>query len=577
MSRVGARRRRLWILCAGVPLALVAVAGVAFLVLSRTDADRVPPGLTIAGVPVGGLTFGDARRRLNDAILERLSAPIVLVLGETEFETSGLELGATADIEAALQDASRGRGRLSLVAARLGLADEIQIALAYRVAADPLDEVLDRLARVVERAPRPARVEYVGDEAVVLAAVTGQRLRREEAASILRSLPGRATVPTRPVEPRISDADAARAKAAADGLLLNPPEVVRGDEQRAVLSPEILRRAIRFKSRKARGTIAVVVDPIALERPLEKVFGEIEREPREASFEVLGTKVRVVPARKGRRIDTERIARELVANSSATEIPVRFAVQRPSLSTRDAAELRIEELVSEFTTEFACCEPRVANIRLAARMLDSTILRPGGRFSLNESLGRRTRKRGFVPAPTIYDGRLRDDVGGGISQLATTLYNAAFFAGLELVTHSPHQFYISRYPMGREATVSWGGPELVFRNDWKAGLLMRFTTTATSITVRFYSAKLGRRIVTETGVPYDYRAPSTIRELNTELPPGVESVIQEGSVSGFSVDYTREVYRGKTRLRNERYHVEYDPKDTIIEYGPEPAGTPAGG
>lgn len=569
MAGVGGRRRRLWVLCVGVPLALAAAAGAAFLVLSRADPDRVPPGVEIAGVAVGGLTRDEAQRRLNEAIVARLSTPIVLALGETQFETSGVELGATADVESALREASRSRDRLGLVAARLGLANEIEIPLLYRVSAGRVDEVLDRLARVVERAPRPASVAYAGDEAVVLPAATGRRLQREDAASILGSLPARATVPTRPIEPRISDADATRAKATADALLAQAPEIVRGGEQRAVLGPRTLRRAIRFEPRKARGTIAVVVDPKALERPLAKVFGDLEREPRDATFDVLGGRVRVVPARKGRRIDTARIASEIVANPYATEIPVRLAAQEPELSTRAATALRIKRLVSEFTTEFPCCEPRVSNIRLAARMLDSTILRPGERFSLNEALGRRTRKRGFVPAPTIYDGRLRDDVGGGISQLATTLYNAAFFAGLELVMHTPHQFYISRYPMGREATISWGGPELVFRNDWKAGLLMRFATTDTSITVRFYSAKLGRRVVTETGEPYDFRGPSTIREFNPSLPPGTERVVQEGSVSGFAVDYTREVYRGKTRIRNERYHVEYDAKDTIVEYGPE--------
>lgn len=575
MARAGVRRWRRWVLGAGVPAALLAVVGVLFLVLSRVDANRVPPSIEVGGIAVGGLSLADAERRLNDAIVGKLEAPIVLTLGVAEFETSGAELGATADVGAALEAASQRRGRFNVAAARLGLADEIQIPLEYRIDADRLNVVLDRLAGVIDRAPRPASVRFIGDDPAAVPPVVGQRLDREQAASILASFPPRAAIPTRPVEPRISDADAARAEATAEALLVDPPDIVRGGRQRVGLTSELVRSAIRFEPRKRRGTIAVVIDPVAIERPLRRAFGELEREPREASFEVGANRVRIVPARKGRRIDSGRIARDLAANPDAAEIPVRFAVQQPELSTRDATELRIRELVSEFTTEFACCEPRVSNIQLAARILDGTILSPGERFSLNQALGRRTRRRGFVPAPTIYDGRLRDDVGGGISQLATTLYNTAFFAGLQLVTHSPHQFYISRYPMGREATVSWGGPELVFRNDWKAGLLMRFTTTDTSITVRFYSAKLGRRVVTETGDPRDYREPSTIREFNPDLAPGTESVIQEGSVSGFSVDYTREVYRGKTLIRDERYHVVYDPKNTIVEYGPatDPAST----
>lgn len=97
--------------------------------------------------------------------------------------------------------------------------------------------------------------------------------------------------------------------------------------------------------------------------------------------------------------------------------------------------------------------------------------------------------------------------------------NAAFFAGLELVAHTPHSFYIDRYPMGGEATVSWGGPELIFRNDWSAPLRMRLHATATALTVTFYSALLGRRVETTTGEPYDFTQPSTVVVMNPTLAP----------------------------------------------------------
>jgi hypothetical protein len=104
----------------------------------------------------------------------------------------------------------------------------------------------------------------------------------------------------------------------------------------------------------------------------------------------------------------------------------------------------------------------------------------------------------------ISGGQLVDSVGGGISQIATTLYNAAFFAGLRLVAHTPHSFYISRYPMGREATISWGGPELVFDNNWPAPLRMQLTVRADKVAVRFYSRSLGRRVESWTGRPYAF-------------------------------------------------------------------------
>jgi vancomycin resistance protein YoaR len=194
--------------------------------------------------------------------------------------------------------------------------------------------------------------------------------------------------------------------------------------------------------------------------------------------------------------------------------------------------MRIRALVGSFTTPFACCEPRVVNIALAARILDGTVIPAGARFSLNEALGERTPERGFVPAPQINAGRLEDAVGGGVSQVATTLFNAAFFAGLRMIAHTPHEFWITRYPPGREATVSWGGPELVVQNDWPAAVLLRARATGTSLTVSMYSDPLGRRVETQTiGVP----------------------------VAGapFPVTVTRRVWAGDRLRRDERFSWSY--------------------
>lgn len=204
----------------------------------------------------------------------------------------------------------------------------------------------------------------------------------------------------------------------------------------------------------------------------------------------------------------------------------------PARTTAQARALRIREQVSEFRTPYACCQPRVTNIQRAAAILDGTVVPPGGTFSLNEVLGERTAARGFVPAPQINAGELEDAIGGGVSQVSTTTFNAAFFAGMRIVTHTPHEFWITRYPPGREATVSWGGPEMVFENDWDAGLLVTADADDAGITVRMYSSALGRRVATETtGEPVEGAA--------------------------FPVEYTRRVWAGETLKRDERYTWTY--------------------
>lgn len=228
---------------------------------------------------------------------------------------------------------------------------------------------------------------------------------------------------------------------------------------------------------------------------------------------------------------------------------------------------RGEELVASFTSRYERGQPRVINIRRAAELLDGAVIPSRGRFSMNAALGKRTRARGFVPAPMISGGRLVPSVGGGISQVATALYNAAFYAGLRLVAHTPHSFYISRYPMGREATISWGGPELIFRNDWSSPVRVRLTTTADSVTVRMYAEREGRRVESWSGRPYDYVRPTTRVVHNPGLPLGTRRVVQEAGGPGFTIEYGRRVLRHDEVVRTDRFRVRYQPVDRVVEVG----------
>ncbi len=159
-------------------------------------------------------------------------------------------------------------------------------------------------------------------------------------------------------------------------------------------------------------------------------------------------------------------------------------------------------------------------------------------------------------------------MGGGISQVATTLYNAAFFAGLQLDSHTPHQFWISRYPKGREATVSFGGPELVFTNDWDAGLLINAYAGSNGITIRFFSSPLGRRVETETGETRDVVEPTVKETVNPDLEPGARVVEQNMGGAGFTVSYTRKVWAGDTLRSEQTFTWTYDPQNAYVEIGP---------
>ena len=150
---------------------------------------------------------------------------------------------------------------------------------------------------------------------------------------------------------------------------------------------------------------------------------------------------------------------------------------RADFRTADARKLRIREQVSAFTTYFPHAAYRNTNIGRAAELVDGTILEPGETFSLNDTVGERTRANGFTKGFVIEDGVYKEDLGGGVSQMATTTFNAMFFAGLKDIEHKTHSFYIDRYPVGREATVAWGSVDLRFQNDTPYGVLITAAVT----------------------------------------------------------------------------------------------------
>ncbi|HEX9969272.1 MAG TPA: VanW family protein, partial [Acidimicrobiales bacterium] len=184
---------------------------------------------------------------------------------------------------------------------------------------------------------------------------------------------------------------------------------------------------------------------------------------------------------------------ELVLQALRTrpKSPVDLPLTRvePKLTPEKAAELGIKEKVGVFTTTYAAGQPRVTNIHRIADLARGMVIQPNESFSVNERIGKRTKEKGFVVAGVIQDGMLAEDVGGGVSQFATTLFNAAFFAGLDFGEYQSHSLYFSRYPRGREATLGFPHPDLVVKNSTPYGVLVWPTYTSTTITVTLYSTK----------------------------------------------------------------------------------------
>ncbi len=186
--------------------------------------------------------------------------------------------------------------------------------------------------------------------------------------------------------------------------------------------------------------------------------------------------------------DTDGVLHTIFSDQDDASLEVPFR-QDPELLPDFAQDGEIKVKVGEFTTMHQPNEPRVTNIQRFADLVRGAIIEPGELFSLNDHVGERTEEKGFVEAGVIYRGIFQTDVGGGVSQFATTFFNAAFFAGLDFREYMSHSLYISRYPYGREATISWPYVDLVVENTTPYPILIWTSYTDTSITVTMYSTK----------------------------------------------------------------------------------------
>ncbi|MEA1903926.1 MAG: VanW family protein, partial [Actinomycetota bacterium] len=239
-------------------------------------------------------------------------------------------------------------------------------------------------------------------------------------------------------------------------------------------------------------------DPEVIDLYLSPIRAQYEAEPVDARFQISGNTIVIIPGKRGTRIDeTETATKLLQAGQTGSRLGQLPLVEDadPDVTTQELEDLGIKHLVSSFTTYHSCCQDRVINIQLMADTIDEHIVMPGGEFSINGFVGQRTAEKGYVPAGTIVAGELVDTVGGGVSQFATTMYNAIFWAGLQDIDHKPHSYYFSRYPEGIEATVNWQTPQLIFRNNTDKAIMIDTQYTGKSITVRIFGDNDGRTVV----------------------------------------------------------------------------------
>jgi vancomycin resistance protein YoaR len=563
---------------AGGRVVLLLVLGLALLVGGAYAAayvgagDKVPRGTTVAGVDVGGQTPEQAVRTLEEGLADRVDEPIsVGVDGET-LTVSPDEAGIEVDYEASIEAAGGGQ---SWDPARLwdyytggdDLAPELDVDDAAMAAA------IEGLTAEAGTAARNGRVDFRGGRLDVTQPRTGQELdpdaAREAIETAYLSDGSEVELSLTTTQPDIDEADVQEAVAEFGNPALSGPVTLLFGDSEVQLAPRVYAGALQLRPQD--GELVPGLDRKALTRLLDARISS--GDPVDATVRIVNGAPRVIPAKPGvtyRPADVERTFLELVVRPDGErEERIEAVAAQADFTTADARALKITERVSTFTTYYPHADYRNVNIGRAAELVDGTILEPGEVFSLNGIVGERTVENGFTEGYVISNGILVQDLGGGVSQMATTTFNAAFFAGLEDVEHKPHSFYIDRYPVGREATVAWGSVDLRFRNDTEYGVLVTANVTPSTVstsgvvTVSMWSTKTWD-ITTSTSDRYNFTTEQTRRVDTLQCHPN-------DGYGGFDVDvyrYFREP--GSSELvRTEKFHTTYIPSDTVICTNPD--------
>ena len=553
-------------------VALFALSAIVLLIF-RVARSGALPGTTVAGVDVGGLEGEELRSVLREVQESRADDELSVTPSDddTVVVTSGEDMGYRIDVVAtASRILERGRQGNPIAA----LADHLAATFGT-VTVEPADGLDDEVfqswiednADQLSTPPFVGGVEFDGSDVTPLYPEAGIVLVESEleskAVAATRS-PGEdsITVSTEEAKPTTTQADVDDLVETAENLVSGPVTLTRPNGDLTIAPDEIGAAAdVRVVEEGNDARLELFLKAGALQRTVGDQATQLETEPQDATFQLSGSGVVVVPSVEGFEFAPEKTARQIlsVASKSNRTAVLKGKTVDADFTTKDAKRLDISEQVSSFSTAHSCCEPRVTNIHIIADMVDGVVIEPGESFSLNEFVGPRTAANGFVAAPAISDGEFVEEVGGGISQFATTLFNAIYFGGYDLLEYQAHSYYISRYPMGREATISTPAPDLAFLNDSDAGIYVDTSYTDTSITVSFYGNVQGE-IESITGAPHNFEKSKRECRANPDLAKGEEVVVQDG-YQGFDVEVTRIFPSGE----EEEFFTSYQSGPTIVE------------
>lgn len=509
----GEPRRRRWPLALVLaPLVIGGLVVVAWAV--DTSLGGVPRNVRLAGMDIGGLSEDELSSRVTAAAGDFSATPVEITAGDATYDTTAGDIGLMIDQDRTVAKAMEvGNESFVLLRPLSWLASFItprDATLQFQVSDEQVAATTIALEGDARTPPTEPTFELVDGTFHVVAGKDGRGIDPARVAAALPDAAAmadhgttiRISVDQGPVPPLGSPEEARAAASDAEHLVDQPIEIQTSGGNRTISSDDLRSWATLVSN--LDGTVTVGLDPTKVSAGLRAAFADLEGHPIDATFTLNDGVPIIRPDQPGKvccggdpatTIDgalhdgKSSVALELVDGPAAFTVAnaqswgITQAVGGNN-AWRDGAPTTAGP---GFTTYHAATGARVINIHRIADLVRGAVVPPGASFSINDYVGKRTTEKGFVAAGAISNGEHVDEIGGGISQFATTTFNAAYFAGLDIDVYQAHSEYFDRYPRGREATMGYPAPDLKFTNSTPYGILIWTSYTNTSLTVTLYS------------------------------------------------------------------------------------------
>lgn len=445
--------------------------------LTNRNSNKIVSGISIKGIDISGLTYNEAYEKVAKVYSEKMKQNITLKHNEYETSLTPEQIEANFKVQEAIDTAyNYGRSgkvlkdNYAIVYAGMAKID-INPSFSYneKVLSDFITSTESNLPDAVKQS------EYYidGDKLVINKGEAGLEVKKQELnSSIIKSITE--------VNSKVQD-------------IQIPTMEKKPDEIN-----------------------------------LEKIYTQIKKEPQDAYY----TKepFEVHPHVDGIDFNISMEEAKALLNTEEKQVVIPLKITKPNITTNQIGTEAFPDLLASYSTTFSTkAANRTTNIRLASNKINGVVLMPGEQFSYNKVVGKRTAQAGFKSAPAYSGGKVVNDIGGGICQVSSTLYNTALRANLEIIKRSNHRFATGYVPLSTDATVSWGGPEFIFKNSRKYPIKIVSKVNGGKITVDIYGCKEE----TEYEVVIKSETLQTIPmkteyRTNAALPAGTTKTVQKG-------------------------------------------------